>query len=596
MATTPSKKPVDFVGDTGPGAMIDQYLPQPGQHVGRRILKIEDIPESWFLDSASTAGESWADRYGLEKSDDLWQLRDPSIFTSEWLSQYSQVRRLAPGTTKSLELTLSTQAREALGASGSLLPWARKGGGAPVLAKLSTAPDAAGNTEPADDDVPDVDTDDPAVDDATGALGATLNTLEYGVLTVPGSGLWGIPSENDVDLEEEPVPHFFIIQVVGISSFLGDYGLGKTVKTDSLFPGETKTVHLRTWRSTQESVSAGSSIIDSYDEASITRFQETVTNETTDTATQDKTENWFVEAEAGGSLGFASASVSGGGGGEYSSGTEEFARSLDEAVNEHTSEASSHRENTVSSSTESTTASEDEEIIERTLQNINVGRVLNFTFRELNQEYTVKTHLKGIRIAFSNGNAGAWREEPISGLRKLVEEYIAPQHVDQVCSDILGTVAVSRDAYDSPVRVLEQVLLDQCGLDFRARDAEPGDDCVYPAPTAGGRMYYRFKRGPLGQAPDEEYPVDGVVLSERTLVMKTDSVAVEALLGLSAALDHYSETLQLEAIREKQLANDREELALALIKGGKSAEAELYAQIYGVCCSDSEPTVEGESA
>jgi hypothetical protein len=31
-------RPVDFVGEPGPGAVIDMYLPQPGQHTGRRIL------------------------------------------------------------------------------------------------------------------------------------------------------------------------------------------------------------------------------------------------------------------------------------------------------------------------------------------------------------------------------------------------------------------------------------------------------------------------------------------------------------------------------------------------------------------------------
>ncbi|MGQ0648509.1 MAG: hypothetical protein ACT4P7_13170 [Gemmatimonadaceae bacterium] len=34
------RNPVEFVGDTGPGAVINQYLPQPGQYVGRRILQI----------------------------------------------------------------------------------------------------------------------------------------------------------------------------------------------------------------------------------------------------------------------------------------------------------------------------------------------------------------------------------------------------------------------------------------------------------------------------------------------------------------------------------------------------------------------------
>ena len=52
-----------------PGVLIDPYLPQPGQHVGRRIIKIEDTPDELWLDAAKSMGVPWADRLGLECSD-----------------------------------------------------------------------------------------------------------------------------------------------------------------------------------------------------------------------------------------------------------------------------------------------------------------------------------------------------------------------------------------------------------------------------------------------------------------------------------------------------------------------------------------------
>ncbi len=60
MPTDDTSSPVDFVGESGPGAAINQYLPRPGQHVGRRITRIDDIPESYFLDGALTSGTPWA--------------------------------------------------------------------------------------------------------------------------------------------------------------------------------------------------------------------------------------------------------------------------------------------------------------------------------------------------------------------------------------------------------------------------------------------------------------------------------------------------------------------------------------------------------
>jgi hypothetical protein len=595
MSQTTSNNPIDFVGTPGPGAMIDQYLPQPGQHVGRRILQLEDIPEDQFLDTAKESGTPWAEHLGLEKADDIWQVRDAETLTSRWLGRYTKVSGVSTVTGRRLEAQFNASARASLSSTGSLVTWARapsgsRRGGAGSQARLQSAPDQSGNTDPLPLDIPETDpsTEQKEEDKATVAFAAGLSQLEYGVLEMPVEGLFGGSSSAEVDLDEPPQPALFIVQSVGISSFLGNYGLGRTVKTFTLLPGETAFIHTRTWRATEESMSQASSIIDSFDESSRERFEETVMDETTDKATQEKSENWHVEAEAKGSLGIASASVSGGGGGEYSSGTEEFSRSLDEAVREHAAEASSHRENTVTSSSESSVSTEEEEVVERTIKNINVRRVLNFTFRELNQEYLTKTHLKDVRIGFSNGNVGSWREVPISGLRGLIEEVIAPEHVDEVCSGILGTIAIVRDVNESPVPVLEQVRLDKCGTDFRARDAQPGDDCVYPPPSEDGRLYYRFKRGPLAQDPGDEFPVDGVVLSERTLVLASDSVVVEALLGQADALDSYSHELQIEAIREKRLANDKQEAALRIVETGDATQAQLYEKVFGVCCTSPE--------
>jgi hypothetical protein len=96
----------------------------------------------------------------------------------------------------------------------------------------------------------------------------------------------------------------------------------------------------------------------------------------------------------------------------------------------------------------------------------------------------------------------------------------------------LGNVGQQR-----PDQLLEQVLLNKCATDFSFRDAKPDDNCNYPSPSPDGRLYYRFKRGPLGQAADEPHPVEGVLLKQRQIIMKTDSVVAEALLGAEDALD-----------------------------------------------------------
>lgn len=578
---------VEFVGSTGPGAVINQYLPQPGQYTGRRVLQIEDTTESWWLPTASELGTPWAEALGMVAvAPGAWEIRSPERLTTAWFARRAKVPR--GGGQKGLSLAqahITRSAHDALVQQGSLRTWATRGG---TAAKTYNYDPDTGNTEPNTNDPAPLD-DPPKggggkpkddADDATIDFHDAILQSHDGIIHMPGSTWGGGTTTVPIDVSEPAQPLFFIVQVIGISSFLGDYGLGRTVKTFTLLPGETTTISTRTWRATSESIELASSIIDSYTESASERFADTVMTETTDTATQAKTENWHAEAEVKGSFGFGSASVSGGGGGEYSSGTEEFAKAVDESVSEHSAESSAQRENTVTSNSERSESTEDEEVIERTISNINVRRVLNFTFRELNQVYLTRTHLKEVRIAFSNGNQGSWREEPVSGMRKLVAEVLDPAFVEPMCQNLLRTIAVAFDINSVPVMVLEQVTLNPCGTVATVQDAKPDTHCNYAAPAADGRLYYRFKRGPLAQDPADTHRVEGVLLKEREVVMATDSVVVEALLGQSDALDEYSRDLQVEAIREKQLANQREALAQKIITSGDANMAALYAQVF----------------
>src|SRR5215217_2345897 len=211
-----------------------------------------------------------------------------------------------------------------------------------------------------------------------------------------------------------PDANLFLVETYGISSFLGDYGLGPTVRTFTLLPGEETKISIKTWRSTQSKVAEASSIVDSYTTEAANRFTNTVQRETTDKANRQNKESWHVEAEVGVSWGFGSAKVSGGAEGEYQASRESFAKQVEDAVQEHTSQASSARNLTVSSSTEVSQESGQENLTERTIRNLNLRRVLNFVFRGLNQEHTTNIHLLEVTVGFTNGTTNSWQEVPLS--------------------------------------------------------------------------------------------------------------------------------------------------------------------------------------
>jgi hypothetical protein len=158
------KNPVGFTGEPGPGAMIDQYLPQPGQLVGSRILQIEDISESWFLPAASEAGTPWSEQYGLQKVSGVWQVKQPETLTAQWVGRYSKVSKLPTTSRRSLELQINANLSALPVPSGAIeapahniAPGRNIGRGRRnpySAARLQSAPDESGNTEPVDSDIP----------------------------------------------------------------------------------------------------------------------------------------------------------------------------------------------------------------------------------------------------------------------------------------------------------------------------------------------------------------------------------------------------------------------------------------------------------
>lgn len=422
---------------------------------------------------------------------------------------------------------------------------------------------------------------------------AYINGLSNGHLVRPKRIATGVIYLESVTSEEtsNTDPSICLIEVFGITSFLDDYGLGQTIRTFSLLPGEETKLSLKTWRSSSESVTRGATIVDSYTDSAGERFNNTVQAETTDKNSRANKSSWQVEASVEASFGFGSAKVSGGAAGEFQESRDTFAKQVSDAVREHTSQATVTRSNTVTSSSEVSKTTGQEELIERTIKNVNLRRVLNFVFRELNQKYDVRIHLLDVRIGFTNGTPNSWREVSIGQLRPFLEEILegdreAGTLQDEVAADILSAMGTIHDLRDSPVILLEKVEVKDDGV-YEKSDAKRETEGIYEGrllpPPGDGSFFYRVKRGKLGQgSEDERRQVDGVLLQKNELVMPTDSVVIEALLGRADALDEYSMYTQLVDVEKKKIEIDREREGLRVlrkIEDSKEASA-AYARMF----------------
>jgi hypothetical protein len=375
-------------------------------------------------------------------------------------------------------------------------------------------------------------------------------------------------------------PALYLIETYGISTFLGDYGLGRTLATFSLLPGEETKIYVKTWRTDTATSKESTSIVDSYTSEAAQSHKQDVQDETTTKSAQADKVSWHVEAEVSASWGWGSAKISGGAAGDHQTSRESFARGMQAATEEHAFKASSNRSNTVTAERTATTTTGFEQSTERTIKNINLRRVLNFVFRELNQDYITKIHLISVKVAFSNGPGGVWDEVAVPQLRELLDRrLVAGPKFDPAAQALLKAIAISMDATGNPVKCLEKVTSMTDGSTSLS-EAVPDASGNLPVPPSSGAWMYRFKPGPLSQTG--AFTVDGVLVKSMNVTMRTESIVCEALLGQADALDPYAIAQQFEDAEAKRLDNKRTALVLDTLAEIEDPEkrAAAYAAIF----------------
>ncbi|HEY7080835.1 MAG TPA: hypothetical protein VH500_14115 [Nitrososphaeraceae archaeon] len=398
-----------------------------------------------------------------------------------------------------------------------------------------------------------------------------VNVDEVASMMVAGKRLniyrtmYGSLSYNYIDDPIVVTPRLYLVETYRLSSFLGVYGAGKTIKTFSLFPGEKTRISVKTYAKRETDAKDASSILDSFTQESSDDFENSVQSEVSDKKNYDKSFEYHAEAEANASWGFGSAKVSGGVKGGTHSAREEFAKNVSNATQKHAAKASAKRDVQINTSYEVKEETGEETSIEREIQNINVSRTLNLVFRQMNQEFISILHLVDVRVAFFNGFSESKREVPLPELDSLIDEVIINDDVKR------------KQVHDFIVRELQNIFDYKDDLNTFIEEKIYNDN--------GGSeiaRYLRTKKGYTSTYKDEvtgtELVVPGIILSVVKSVLRTEGVIVEALLGTGDALDNYATRLQeLEVARretEVALANAKKETALLINELANNSNAD----------------------
>lgn len=389
--------------------------------------------------------------------------------------------------------------------------------------------------------------------------------------------LFGTLKHNYVPEPVKARPRILLVETYRLSSFLGQYGAGRVLKTFTLLPGEKTKVSVKSYTKTDTEAKQASSVLDSFTEESADDFENSVQSEQANQESYAETFEYHAEANASASWGWGSASASGGVSGGTSAAREEFAKNATSALQKHSSKASAKRDVQVNTSYEVKTSTGEETSIEREIQNVNLSRTLNFVFRQMNQEFVSLLHLVDVRVAFFNGFAESRRETSLPQLDGLLSEVLVDSaKVAEVKAAIVTQLENVFDYQGERQSIIEENVLSDVGRYLRVR--------------RGLRSSYR------APASAVEIPVEGIILAAQKSVMRTEGVIVEALLGEGVALDDYARQLQeLEVaaraadVEKRTALAQRETAATKAVVDGDAARTSLLAELRKAekpCCDD----------
>lgn len=396
--------------------------------------------------------------------------------------------------------------------------------------------------------------------------------------TIFSSGIHTITArctDNAGNVEQDRIPitvtitpklidtNLFLVERYRLSSFLGNYRIGKIINKISLLPREKTKISIRTFANSEKERELSSCILDSLTEYSSDDFEASLARENTDNQIYDESYKYCMATESEPGWGFGSCNLTSALTAGTISARHEFAKNVNNAIRNHVSMASARRDIQVSAECEIKAKSEEEEKLSTRceIRNINHSRTLNLTFRQLTQEFISILHLVDVRVAIL-------RREYIEDSRCLRIKYheVSLPQLDAFLDEVLV-----KDERELKQQVTEFILLQLCSIlnynDVQRQFIEDKSFKNAMGEDIPGSNYLRVKnllytnedlcKEDLNDTyadPDDprvNIKLPGIIMSVSKNVLRTEGVLVEPLLGHIDTLDDYSkESLEKIELRE----------------------------------------------
>ena len=160
-----------------------------------------------------------------------------------------------------------------------------------------------------------------------------------------------------------------LIESYRLSSFLANYGAGRTLKTFSLLPGEKSKISIRTYAQKEETMKSTSTILDSVTDDIASEFELSIGDETSNKTGYESSNDYKLEASVGVSWGgWLNASASASTSGATNAAREQLTKNIVNSTQKHVSKASARRDMQIDTTYEVKTTTTDETSIVREMR------------------------------------------------------------------------------------------------------------------------------------------------------------------------------------------------------------------------------------
>jgi hypothetical protein len=205
----------------------------------------------------------------------------------------------------------------------------------------------------------------------------------------------------------DPKPSLYMIENFRVETYLGNYGAGETVKTFSLLPGEKTTISVKSFKQTIKSKKDISNVLDSFNQETANELEKMLESEANSSKEKERSAEIGQQTTLSATIPVKAVKVGVGSVTNMKAAAKnvrkESQRTLSRAINKQVQKSSVNRKVEVNTERSETETNSDETSVVRLLENINKSRVLNFVFRQLNQQLITVTYLEDVSFYFSNG-------------------------------------------------------------------------------------------------------------------------------------------------------------------------------------------------